>query len=98
MKKIVKYLKRFISVIIVMTLGLIWLVLGISCEKAEITRSIDGIDYTMTEDSILIKDTVKNDDKPGISFDIESDSLKEEIENIYFHPKEWEEEDTDIDL
>ncbi len=35
---------------------------------------------------------------PGISFNLESDSLVEEVEEVYFEAKEWDEEKMNADL
>lgn len=71
----------------VVTTGFIWLLSGTSCEKTEITRS-------MEEDN----ETERIDDKSGISLDMESDSLYEDIEEIHFNAEEWGEEGMDVDL
>ncbi|MDE7351310.1 MAG: hypothetical protein K2N25_09595 [Muribaculaceae bacterium] len=38
------------------------------------------------------------DDQSGISFEMENDSLEDEIKNIIFDPQEWEEEGMGVDL
>lgn len=57
-----------------------------ACEKqhepSDLTR-------TLSED---------NDPVSGFSLNLESDSLEEEIEELYFEAKEWEEEEMDVDL
>ena len=79
---------------IINTVGFFSLILVvISCEKAELTRS--GFIEEFTRET---EDTVTIDEKSGISFELESDSLTEEIEDIYFHAEEWEEESMDSDL
>lgn len=78
--------------------GLIWLLLGVSCEKGKMVSSLDMDDYTgLMSDSIIMEES-KLEDKSGISFDMESDSLKEDIEDVYFHSNEWEEDGMDVDL
>lgn len=85
--------------IVVITTGVMWLLLGVSCEKGELTRSVDLDDYTgLMSDSIIMEESIKMDDKSGISFEMESDSLKEDIEDVYFHSKEWEEQGMVVDL
>lgn len=85
--------------IVATTIGFMWLLLGISCEKGGLTRSVDWDDYTeFMSDSIIMEDSIKMDDKSGISFEMESDSLKEDIEDVYFHAKEWGEERINVDL
>lgn len=79
--------------LVVPSIGFVWLLLAISCEKTELTRSIDW-----DENTDIIEDSVKVNDKSGFSFELESDTLKEEIEEIHFHAKEWEEEDMSADL
>lgn len=75
-----------------------WLLLGVSCEKGEMVRSVDRDDYTgLMSDSIIMEES-KVEDESGISFEMESDSLQEDIEDVYFHSKEWEEEGIVVDL
>ena len=64
---------------IVSIIGIAWLLSGTSCGKEEMTRSVD-----MFEDAVMINDSVNIDDRTGVSFDMESDSLTEEIEEVYF--------------
>ena len=64
---------------IVSIIGIAWPLLGISCGKEEVARSME-----MYDEPVMINDTVKIDDGPGVSFDMESDSLTEEIEEVYF--------------
>lgn len=40
----------------------------------------------------------EEDDEAGISFVMESDSLEDEIEEIYFEASDWDEEGMDVDL
>lgn len=65
--------KEILGVVIT---GFIWLLSGLSCEKMEITRSIE-------EDN----ETEKMDDESGVSFELESDSLKEDVEELHFIAK-----------
>ena len=37
-------------------------------------------------------------DAGGIYFDLGDTAMTEEIEEIYFSPQEWEEEDSEVDL
>ena len=68
--------------------GFVWLILGgSSCEEVEPTRSICDIRETERIDSIS-----------GISFELENDSLEEEVEDVYLDAKKWDEEDMGIDL
>ena len=67
------------TIISVSIIGIAWALLGISCGKEEVTRSME-----MYHEAVMINDTVKIDDGPGVSFDMESDSLTEEIEEVYF--------------
>lgn len=93
MKKTAKYFRRYSCLMILTTIGLVWLLAGVSCEKTELTRSIDW-----DENTEIIEDSVKVNDKSGFSFELESDTLKEEIEEIHFHAKEWEDVGMDADL
>ena len=67
------------TIIIVSIIGSAWLLSVTSCGKEEMTRSVD-----MFEDTVMINDSVNIDDRTGVSFDMESDSLTEEIEEVYF--------------
>ena len=79
MKKIPEYLMRYLHLMVMTTIGLGWLLAGISCDEVELTPSIDCDEHTeITEDSVKI------DEQSGISFELESDTLKEEIEEIHF--------------
>ena len=90
--------KKFVIFTVAIT-GIIWLLLGFSCEKAELIRSVDSNDFTgLMRDSIIIEESMKMDDKSGISFKMESDSLEEDIEDVYFNAKEWEEDEMNVDL
>ena len=40
----------------------------------------------------------EDDNNTSISFDIESDQMEEDVEEIYFEAKEWEEENMEEDL
>lgn len=85
--------------ILATTIGFMLLLLGASCEKGELTRSVDWNDYTgLISDSIIMEESIKMDDKSGISFEMESDSLLEDIEDVHFHSKEWEEQGMVVDL
>ena len=75
------------TIITTAIVGCVWLFLGISCEKVEITRSGE------VDDEIEVID-----DQSGISFEMENDSLEDEIKNIIFDPQEWEEEGMGVDL
>ncbi|MDE5871866.1 MAG: hypothetical protein K2H22_07985 [Muribaculaceae bacterium] len=75
------------------------LTFGMSCEKIEVTRSIDSDDNEVrTSDSIVIEDTVDIEANSGIIFGLGSDSLEVEIEDLHFHPQNWEEESVNTDL
>ncbi len=85
--KLTKHTLYFQSWMTNLCIGALWLMLGMSCDRMELTRSVEEYDiHAMTEDSAKI------DDQSGISFELDSDSLEEEIENIYFESKEWEDE------
>lgn len=58
-----------------------------SCDKQN--EPLSDMTRTMIEEGESI---------PGISFNLESDSLVEEVEEIYFEAKEWDEEEMDADL
>ena len=65
----------------------------ISCEKAELTRSTETYNQTsMPEDSI------NAEDNSGIILELESDTLEEQIEDLYFQAQEWQEEELNTDL
>lgn len=87
------------SEMIIMAMGAIWLILGMSCEKTELTHSMEENEYTVKIcDSVKIEDSFNIEDKSGISFEMGNDSLEEDIENVYFHTKEWEEEIMDTNI
>ena len=57
------------------------------------TRSVETYNQTsMPEDSI------NAEDKSGIILELESDTLVEQIEDLYFLPQEWQEEEMHTDL
>lgn len=91
MRNTANFCKRFIRFFVI---GTGWLLLSTSCEKTEITRSIDE-DY---ETESLKHETGSIDIEEGISFEMESDSLDEDIEEVHFHANEWEEEGMAVDL
>ncbi len=64
---------------------LIW---GVSCEKEDISHSQGRDVGTKIYDS---------QPEPGISFDLESDSLEENVEEIYFEAKAWDEDEMDME-
>ncbi len=66
---------------------------GTSCDGMELTRSAE-----VHEIKAMAEDSTKIDDKSGLSFELDSDSLEEEIENIYFKASEWEEEINNADI
>lgn len=76
--------KTILGVIIT---GFIGLLSGISCEKMEITRSMEENNET---ESMYYES--------GISFDMESDSLEEDVEEVHFTAREWGEEGVNVDL
>ena len=78
---------------VAMTILVIWSLLGFSCERVEMTRSGDWDAIT-----VLRGDSAIIEEKTGISFEMESDSLEEDIEDVYFNAKEWEEEGLDAYL
>ena len=78
---------------VAMTILVIWSLLGFSCERVEMTRSGDWDDIT-----VLRGDSAIIEEKTGISFEMESDSLEEDIEDVYFNAKEWEEDGMNVDL
>ncbi len=59
----------------------------VSCEKQD--EPLSDMTRTIIEEG---------DSLPGISFNLESDSLVEEVEEIYFEAKDWDEEEMDADL
>lgn len=70
-----------------------------SCEKVEFKRSPERDNHAVrAEDSILIEDSGLLDEQPSISLELESDSLEDEVEEIYFYAEDWEEELIDTDL
>lgn len=75
------------------TIGLGWLLVGVSCDEVGLTRSMDWDEHIE-----VIDDSVKADGQSGISFEMDSDTLKEEIEEVHFQAKEWESTDMDADL
>lgn len=70
--------------------AMIWIVYGfvaISCEKSDsdlIGNENDGIE--------------RKEDISGISFDLESDTLEDDIEWVCFETDEWKEEEIGADL
>ena len=92
MEKTAKDLKRHLYFLIMTTVEFVWLLLGTSCEKEVITRSMDQNEYTE-----IIEDSVKSDGQSGISFEMDSDTLTEEIEEVHFQAKEWEDVGMDAD-
>lgn len=58
----------------------------VSCEKENITRSLDKDDTKFINES------------SGISLIIDNDSLEDEIEEIHFYAEEWHEEEMNEDL
>lgn len=72
---------------VVIMAGFLGLTLGVSCEKVELTRSMPDVGEPETIDSIS-----------GISFELDNDSLEEEVEEVYLDAEKWEEEDMGIDL
>lgn len=93
MEKTAKYLKRYFNFRIITLIGFVWLLSGTSCEKEVMTRSMDWDEHTE-----IIEDSVKVDGLSGISFEMGSDTLKEEIEEIHLHTKEWEDLSMNADL
>ena len=93
MGKTAKYIKGYLHFLIMTTIEFVLLLLGTSCEKEVITRSIDQDEYTE-----IIEDSLKVDSQSGISLNMESDTLKEEIEEIHFQAKEWEDVGMDVDV
>lgn len=80
-------------------MGIIWLLSGISCEKEGMIRSIDpDVQNLMISDSVKFNDSGKSYEQSGISFEMESDSLKDEVEEINLGAKDWDEECMDVDL
>lgn len=73
--------------------GILLLLLGPSCEKEVNTRYLE-----VYYDNETIEDSIKSDDRSGITFTLESDSLTEEIEEIHFEADSWDEEGIDVDL
>lgn len=71
------------SEMIAMAIGAMCLTLGISCEKTELTNYLEEDDHAVkTCDSVVAEDSVSIDDKSGIYFELESDSLEEQIEDV----------------
>ncbi len=79
---------RFASDMIVIGTISIWFTLGMSCEKNEAYHFPESHDYTIMSEDTLDLNERNMDEKSGISFDLESDSLEDEIENIFFFAKE----------
>lgn len=99
MRKTTKYIMGFIYEMIVMMVGFILLLSVTSCEHEELTRSMDQDDYAiMIEDSLMTDDTVIIEEESGISFDMECDSLEDDVEEVRFIAKEWEEDGMEVDL
>lgn len=40
----------------------------------------------------------EENNESGISFDIESDEMDEDVEELYFESKEWDDEEMNVDL
>lgn len=73
--------------LVVAIAGFVSLMLGGSCEKVEITRSEER------------EEVIENvDGKSGVSLEMESDSLLDDIENLNLDAEEWGEEGMDVDL
>lgn len=70
-----------------MIFGLGMLLLCGSCGKREEPTS--GITRTVEEE---------DNGAPEISFGMESDSLEEDVEEVTFNSKEWDEEESGVDL
>lgn len=80
-------------------IGITWLLSGISCEKEGMIRSIDpDVQNLMISDSVKFNDSGKSYEQSGISFEMESDSLQDEVEEINLGAKDWDEECMDVDL
>ena len=84
---------RYLYLMAMTTIGLGWLTVGMSCDEVGLTRSMELDVYTE-----ITKDSVKVEGQSGISFEMESDTLKEEIEEVHFQAKEWEDVGIDADL
>lgn len=87
------YKNRFIKSATVSCIGIMWLMCGTSCDRMEVTPSEEVHDI-----NVMAEDSTKIEDKSGISFVLDSDSLEDEIENVYFNASEWEEEKMNADL
>lgn len=74
-------------------LGSLLLPFATSCENTELTHSFDD-----DGKAIMTEDSVNVDDEEGISLELESDSLEEQVEEIHFKAKDWEEEAMNADL
>lgn len=74
-------------------IGSICLTFTTSCDNVELTRGGE-----IDDSAVKTQDTTTIDERSGISLELESDSLAEEIEDIYFQPQEWEEESMYSDL
>lgn len=82
MGKIIKY------IIGVLALGIGIMVFFSSCDKEEET-------YLLGKHRLSDKEENNN---PGISFDMESDEMYEDVEELHFDAEEWGEERMDVDL
>ena len=84
MEKTADYLTIRLHLTVMITIGVGWLIFGTSCDNVGLTRS-RSMDWD--EHTEGIEDSVKADDQLEISFEMENDTLKEEIEEVYFNPK-----------
>ncbi|MBD5263188.1 MAG: hypothetical protein HDS39_03845 [Bacteroides sp.] len=70
--------------------AMIWIVSGLlasSCEKSDIDLISDDNDGQE-----------RKEDVSGISFDLKSDTLEEDIEYVYFEADEWKENEMGANL
>lgn len=82
MEKLVKFMIEALAMGILVTLSLS------SCDRNEAPYLIWKHRVTDDEDVSV----------SGISFNMDSDSLEEEVEEINFESKDWDEEGMDVDL
>ena len=84
--------------IYVTIIAIVGLTADMSCENSDLTlsESIENVEKTVN--STATGDSTNIDCYGGISFELESDSLEEAIEEIYFQPNGWEEAEIDTDL
>lgn len=78
------HMHRLVGPFFITSYGITWIIVGISCESSDFSETV------------INNDTLNCG--PSISIDLDSGNFVEEMEEIYFNSKDWEEEDLNVDL